>query len=135
MNLRLKNLLISNAPLKVISFILGYTAWYLLGNIVTETRWYTIPLSFYNLNTELSIQAPKTIQLLLAGKRNYLKNIDINNLAAHVNGALLKEKKQAIAISHDQLFLPDSIKLIHYIPTPISVTITNIDYRKKKQNN
>jgi len=124
MKLHIKNLLISNAPLKVISLILGYTTWYLLGNILTETRWYTIPLSFDNLDTELLITAPKTIQVLLSGKRNFIKDIDTETLAAHINSAALKPGKQKITISHKQLFVPDSIKLIHYIPTKISVNIT-----------
>lgn len=129
MKLHIRNLLISNAPLKVISLILGYTTWYLLGNILTETRWYTIPLSFDNLNTELLITAPKTIQVLLSGKRNFIKNIDTDSLAAHINSAALKTGTQKITISRKQLFVPDSIKLVHYTPANILVHL------EKKQNN
>jgi len=125
MKLHLKNLLISNAPLKAISFILGYTTWYLLGNILPQTSWHTIPLSFYNLDTTVSIKAPKTIQVLLSGKRNFIRDLDTNTLAARVDGASLKPGKQKIAISHDQLFVPNSIKLVHYTPTEISVNIKN----------
>lgn len=119
----LKHLLMSNAPLKVISFILGYASWYLLGTYHIYTTWKITPLSFYDIPSEWTISAPETVTVLLSGTRSHLRNLDRQTLAIHINGKKLKKGAQPISLSSHELFLPPSIKLVHYIPTTILVEI------------
>lgn len=119
----IKNLITNNAPIKVISVILGYITWLLLSNAHTDTISKEVPLSFYNINTQWTMHAPETVTVFLSGKRVHLRNIDMNTLAVHINGKKLKEGVQSIKLSKHQLFLPNSIKLVHYIPTTLSVEI------------
>lgn len=120
----IKNLFLSNAPLKVISFILGYSSWYLLGTAHTHTIWKTIPLSFYDVPQQHTVNAPESVTILLSGKRAHLRNLNEKHLAAHINGHDLKQGTHPITLTTQELFLPDSIKLVHYTPTTILIEVT-----------
>lgn len=115
----------SNAPLKAISCILGYSSWYLLGNLCVHTTQVTVPLTFYNTQKKWTIEAPETISISLAGRRSPIRSLETKKLAIHVDGSTLQSGTQPITIATHQLFLPDSIKLVHYIPATITVTVTH----------
>ncbi len=112
-----------NIPLKLISVLLGYTFWYIFGNSHTTTAWITIPLCFYNIPAQQSIQAPETLSVKIAGKRTDLRSLDTNELAIHVNAAHLREGKNVLTITPDTIFLPESIKLVHYSPSNPTVEL------------
>ncbi len=112
-----------NVPLKLISLLLGYTFWYIFGNSHTTTAWITIPLSFYNIPTQNSIRAPETLSVKIAGKRTDLRSLDTNELAIHVNASHLREGKNALTITPETIFLPESIKLVHYSPSNPTVEL------------
>ena len=112
-----------NVPLKLISLLLGYTFWYIFGNSHTTTAWITIPLCFYNVPTHNSIRAPETLSVKIAGKRTDLRSLDTNELAIHVNAAHLREGKNALTITPETIFLPESIKLVHYSPSNPTVEL------------
>lgn len=106
-----------NTPLKVISLLLGYTFWYIFGNSHTSTAWITVPLCFYNIPKQNSIRAPEALSVKIAGKRTELRSLDIHELAIHVNAAHLHEGKNILTITPETIFLPESIKLVHYSPS------------------
>src|SRR3990172_9535257 len=97
-----------NAPLKVISLILGYTFWYIFGNSHTCTAWITVPLCFYNVPTAQTVRAPETISVKIAGKRADLRALDPEQLAIHINAQELQQGRNLITITNDALFLPNS---------------------------
>ncbi len=110
-------------PLKLISLLLGYTFWHIFGNSYTTTAWITIPLCFYNIPAQKSIRGPETLSIKIAGKRTDLRSLDTNELAIHVNAAHLREGKNALTITSDTIFLPKSIKLVHYSPSNPTVEL------------
>lgn len=112
-----------NAPLKLISLLLGYTFWYIFGNSHTSTAWITIPLCFYNVPEAQTIRAPETISVKVAGKRSDLRSLDPEQLAIHINAEKLKLGRNLISITDEALFLPESIKLVHYNPSNPTVEI------------
>lgn len=124
-----KTALTSNITLKLFSIILGYSTWYLLGYTHTITIEKTVPLSFYGIQEQSSLQAPETVTLQLAGKRAHLRDLESSELAIHIDGQALKAGKNSITISNEELFLPNSIKLVHYTPTTITVYLNNADTR------
>ncbi|EKD48558.1 MAG: hypothetical protein ACD_64C00257G0001 [uncultured bacterium] len=106
-----------NVPLKVISLLLGYTFWYIFGNSHTTTAWITIPLCFYNVPSLTTVRAPEMVSVKIAGKRSSLRMLDTKELAIHVNAAHLQQGKNLLTITPETIFLPESIKLVHYSPS------------------
>ncbi len=112
-----------NAPLKVISLLLGYTFWYIFGSSHTANAWITVPLCFYNVSEKTIIKAPETISLKVAGKRVDLRSLDPQQLAIHVNASKLSPGRNLLTLTDDTLFLPASIKLVHYNPSNPTVEL------------
>ncbi len=112
-----KKIVWRNAPLKVISLMLGYTFWYIFGNSHSSTAWITVPICFYNVAENSVIKGPETISLKITGKRSDLRSLDPEQLAIHINATQLIPGKNSLSITHNELFLPDSIKLVHYSPS------------------
>lgn len=122
--LKIKQLILSNAPLKVVSLFMGYTFWYVMGHAQTITTELTVPLCFYGASEKMTISAPDTVHIALNGKRTIMHTLDLSNLAIHVDARELVNGTQPIEISQERLFLPESIKLVHYTPAQICVTLT-----------
>ncbi len=112
-----------NASLKIISLILGYTFWYIFGHSHTSTAWITVPLCFYNVPAKNSIHGPETVSVKIAGKRSELRSLDIDELAIHINAQQLHEGKNSLNFTAQSLFLPESIKLVHYVPSNPTVEL------------
>ena len=113
----------SSAPLKIISLILGYTFWYIFGQSHTITAWISVPLSFYNVPQHTSLTAPEYISLKITGKRSDITALDLSALAIHIDAQKLHEGANLIALSSQSLFLPHTIKLVHYSPSNPMVEI------------
>jgi chaperone required for assembly of F1-ATPase len=67
----------------------------------------------------------KLFSVILGYKRAYLRDLETAELAIHIDGQTLKAGKNNITISNEELFLPNSIKLVHYTPTTIAVYLDN----------
>ncbi len=106
-----------NTSLKIISLLLGYTFWYIFGHSHTSTAWITVPLCFYNVPKHNVIKGPEAVSLKITGKRSVLRALDIEQLAIHINVEQLHEGKNLLAFNEDSIFLPESIKLVHYSPS------------------
>lgn len=121
--IKIKSLITNNAPLKIVSFFVGYSFWFIFGHAQTITTNITVPLCFYGAEDNLNIQAPETVHLELTGKRSIMQTVDLKNLAIHIDARELVAGTQPIEISQKSLFLPESIKLVHYTPAQIVVTV------------
>lgn len=131
----LKNILTKNTPLKVCSLILGYAFWCLLGSIQPITTQIAVPLCFYNTHDNKQLDAPEIVTVTLAGKRSHLRALDRNKLAIHIDAQDIETGTNPVAITSDTLFLPDTIKLVHYKPAPIVVTTQEANNAPMTQNN
>jgi len=118
----LKTILIKNTPLKVCSFILGYTLWSTFSSMQTITQELTVPLCCYQMPATIDFDAPETINITLSGKKNQLASINAQNLAVHIDAGDLPLGNNPIAVTAEKLFLPESIKLVHYSPAPLMIT-------------
>lgn len=123
---KFKKLILGNLPLKVLSFFIGYTLWYVFGHAQIINTKLNVPLCFYGAEKSMNIQAPEMVHIELSGKRAILNTIDLDNLAIHVDARELVQGPQPIQITQERLFLPESIKLIHYTPAQIVVTMQQI---------
>ena len=118
--------------LKLISLALGYTFWYIFGTFHTSTAWVEVPLCFYNVPYECKVMSPETITIKICGVRSTLRSLDIEQLAIHINAQKLHPGKNLLTIDEQALFLPDSIKLVHYSPSNPIVELLPLDKAKKE---
>ncbi len=124
MRLHLKAIVLDNAPLKIISLILGFTLWYIFSQEQTINLWLDVPISFYNISEQMTIHCPETITINIAGKRIDLRHLNRQHMATHINAQNLPQGRSNITITPDLLFLPNPVKLLHYKPSNITVELT-----------
>lgn len=110
--------------LKFFAIIFGCTIWYIFSQSRQDTISINVPLCFYNTEKIKLIESPDNIRVTLSGTRQELINMDIEHLAAHIDASKLNVKSADISIESYNLFLPTTIKLVHYNPAPIPVHVT-----------
>lgn len=113
--------LVNNTPLKLFSLLLGYLMWHILSSHQTITKAITIPVCFYNTTQERTIKAPETLQITLRGKRSSFNDAYMKDLALHIDAAALTKQTTIVPVSSSQLFLPESIALVNYVPSPLII--------------
>lgn len=120
----LKNLFLANASLLSISFLLGYSFWYIASYNHIVSLQFTIPLCFSELPTSYTIHAPEKIMVTLMGKRSDLYALERKTLAAHININKLLPGKHGIILTEQHLFLPKNIFLTQYKPANLFIVIS-----------
>lgn len=123
MAVNLKQMLRDKAPIKVCSFILGYALYFILSQNQPTTKWFNVPICFYG-KSKAQIAAPEFVTVALRAKKIDLQNLNSHTLAAHINSAQLKDGPNAIDLTAADLFLPEFIKLVHYKPSNLTITVT-----------
>jgi hypothetical protein len=103
------------------SLFFGYTFWTMISQTLPVTISLSVPLSFYNVADNIQVNAPETIVITLRGKRAPLNHLDYGAIAFHVDGTTLQEGKNYILLKAEQLFLPESINLLDYNPSPLVI--------------
>jgi hypothetical protein len=106
----LKNSLTTKLTLKTAAFILGFSFWYILSQFRAIELSYTVPLIFYDNKTHV-LEAPETVTVCLKGYKSDFYNLDLNELAVHLNAKLLHEGKNFVQITEKHFYL---VKLSWY---------------------
>lgn len=109
-----KAVLRTNIMLKFFSLLFGFTFWFIWGANQVTTRAVEVPICFYNDTGAYDIAAPEKISMVLSGKRNDLVRIDVAQLAMHIDASTLAMGEQLLMPTSEQLFLPSTIKLLHW---------------------
>jgi hypothetical protein len=109
--------------LKLLALIFGSSLWYIFSQSRTDTISLDIPLCFYGTEKIIRLDAPEKIHITLCGMRSDLASLDIEQLVAHVDACKLNPKAAYITIESHNIFLPTTIKLVHYSPAPIPVHV------------
>lgn len=120
----LKKLFLSNAPLLIISLILGYSFWYIASYDQTILLDLNVPLCFVGSLDNYHLHAPENIGITIKGKRADIYALEKEALAAHINISKLLPGKHGIQLTEQHLFLPKNIALVHYKPSNLTVTIS-----------
>lgn len=123
MNPRIKEALRSTMFLKVMALIIGFLFWNVISESFTTSRWYTVPVCFYN-KTDQAIQAPETVLVELHGKRSHIRALEASTLALHIDARTLMQGPQHLIVSHDLLMLPPTIAVHDTIPHTLYITAT-----------
>lgn len=125
MLINMKNIFTANPILKVNSLVLGAFIWYITSQHQALHVQVKAPVCLENISDHHTINIPDEITLQISGNRSDLEHIDYSNLALHVNAQELNEGTNFIAITHEKLFLPQSIKLINYSPLVVKALVTS----------
>ncbi len=108
--------------LKCCALIVGYALWHTLSKHYKIETTVALPLSFYN-QRGTTIQAPETVRVkVYASRKQIFKTVE--NAAIHYDASSLPHGTSTITISPEHIFLPDSVSLLHSLPTNIKVTVT-----------
>lgn len=121
---RLKNLFLSNAPLAIISLLLGYSFWYIASYDHIISLKINVPLCFSELPETYTLNAPEKVAITLKAKRSDLHALEEKSLAAHINVKKLSPGKHGIILTEQHLFLPKNIALTNYKPANLFITIS-----------
>lgn len=106
--------------LKIAACIIGSGLWYIFSQSRIDTLSIDVPLCFYGTDST-KLDAPEKVHIILSGKRSDLETIDLNHLAVHIDATKLNNKVSILTIEAHHLFLPATIKLVHYSPAPIEI--------------
>lgn len=123
MQLNLKNIVLNNIVLKVVSCIIAFTFWVIISQSHLSSITIDVPLCFYGQLDTVTIDAPEQMQVTLRAPRMLLNTIHSSSLALHIDVRTLHEGKNPIIISTSNLFLPDYIDVLHYSPSNSVITV------------
>lgn len=122
MSINLYSALATNKSIQKISaLVIAFLYWSHLTSLQQQTITAQVPLCFYDLAAEHTLEAPETIVLTLRGKKSDLARIQLPALAAHCDASQLHAGKNGLMITHKELFLPETISVVHYTPLPLVV--------------
>ncbi len=118
----IKNLFLNNKTVKITSLIIGYSLWSFLGQAYSIAHWIEVPLYFYNIQPGTLIESqPEKVRICIQGKRNDLAHS--SPLICHIDARDLREGQTILTPTDEQLFLPQSLKLIYCKPQTITVSV------------
>jgi hypothetical protein len=112
----------NNLTLKVISLIMGFTFWFVWSDKQPTSCRVDVPLCVYNVPENAQFDAPETVKIQLSGKLKDLYDLDLDNLAVHIDGATLREGNNQCIVKNEQLLMPDDVKMTHCKPSNIMIS-------------
>ena len=119
----LENNLVNNAPIKIISLIIGYSLWAIFSESHVTNIVLDAPVCFYNIPNTLQINCKDKVKVELSAKRSNLYTVDRETLAFHIDMQNAKIGDTVMKLCEEQLLLPDSIKMARCYPANIAVAI------------
>ena len=120
----IKQITLHHNFIKLASCVIGYSLWVFLAQHQNITVTQTIPLCFFHTNETYLISAPESVTISVSGKRKDIYRYNPEENAFHINASRFTEGKHHIQLTNENLFLPDSIKLVQLIPSSITLNVT-----------
>jgi hypothetical protein len=107
---------------KICSIILAYSIWFCVAQHQLISQTYQAPIYFYDATTK-KIHAPDFVQITLQGSRKELYSFKAHHASIHLDGSKLIDGNQEIILTRENLFLPDTLKLVDLLPSHISIQV------------
>ena len=111
--------------LKINAFIIALGIWHVTHQSEMTLN-HAIPLCFYNQSPHYHIESPECVQITLRGKKKDLDPLHLSELAFHYDCNKLALGAQTLELSKMNLFLPETIKLLHYKPSQVVVMVKKV---------
>ena len=122
MSLSVKTTYLNSIALKCLALIFGYGLWHCVSAHQKIQITQKVPVCFYNTLSHQAITAPESISISLYGARKDLFKITFDS-AVHYDAQTLHAGTQTVPINKEQIFLPESVRLVHYKPTEITIVV------------
>ncbi len=122
MSLSVKKTYLNSLALKCLALIFGYGLWHCISTHQKIQIIQKVPLCFYNTFPHQVITAPESINITCYGARKDLFKTAFDS-AVHYDAQTLHEGTQTISLTKEQIFLPESVRLVHYKPTEITIVV------------
>ena len=123
-----KHHFLNNKIIKILSLIIGYSLWSYLGQIYQVDKWVSVPICYYNVPEDSIVTADQKCIVHLTGKREDIGYC--SDIGLHIDASKLCLGEHLIIPDEEMLFLPKNIKMVHYKPQKISITISKKDPTK-----
>lgn len=123
----IKNIILHHNFTRIAACIIGYTLWAFIAQYQHMTVEQEVPICFYQEQSNLMLNGPDTIKLIISGRRSTLYHFDTDNSAIHLDASQFKIGTHEIKLSRENLFLPENINLLHLKPSYITIKITKKD--------
>ena len=116
-------LLLSNSMIKLYALVFGFLIWLIVSqsHIVSITK--TVPLSFYNQPRNAQVYAPETVTISTFGPKRHLTQTFGSEYSVHINLANYQAGSHKIELTQQDLFLPQSVKLLQLKPSILQIKI------------
>ena len=122
MSLSIKTTYLNSLALKCLALIFGYGLWHCVSTHQKIQITQKVPVCFYNTVADQIIIAPESISIAIYGARKDLFKTTFDS-AIHYDAQTLHEGSQTTLITKEQIFLPESVRLVHYKPTAITIVV------------
>lgn len=109
--------------LKSSALILSFFLWSQLTRLHNHSVTVTVPVCFYGEHAEsIHCSAAEMVTVTLQGKKRDIATLDTSLLAVHIDSTTLHAGINGIILNNKNLFLPESIAVVHYTPLPLVIT-------------
>jgi hypothetical protein len=119
---------------KISSFFIGYMLWAFVAQFQLTTTNKVVPICFYQ-NSDQSINrtiiAPDSAMISITGNRKDIYEFNSSQSAIHLDLSQYCDGDHEIQLVRENLFLPDSLKLVHLVPAHISIKISSNKINEK----
>ncbi|MGE0010010.1 MAG: hypothetical protein AB7F19_05730 [Candidatus Babeliales bacterium] len=122
--INLKQLILTNLPIKLLSLTSGYLVWALISGSHVMSITHDVPVCMYNAESHQTINAPQTITITLQAPRSKIYSLDRDELAIHIDASRLHKGENQLLVDRSTLFLPDGVNLVHYTPSNAVINVT-----------
>ena len=102
------------------AFIIGYSLWAYKATDQKLTKWFTIPVCFYN-DKQAQLQAPEFIAIQLQATRSSLQRLNVKQLSLNIDCESLINGPNVLTNYESFLFLPTDIKVLQWSPSTIEI--------------
>lgn len=112
---------LNTLSLKILALVFGYSLWNTMSESHKTLVTLQAPLSFYHEKGKI-LDAPEAIAVSLSAPRKELYQLT-RDIAVHINAENLKEGKNTVTLDHENLLLPESVKLITCTPSTVTIAV------------
>lgn len=126
MGIRMVAMLQHRHVTKIYSIVLGYSIWFCIAQYQTVTHHIDVPVYVYD-NPYQDISTVESVKIRIQGPRSDMYHFNHQQCALHLDGSILHPGTQQLTLSKENLFLPDTVKLVDLIPSYITIHVNSIE--------
>jgi hypothetical protein len=120
----IKTILSNNLILKICALGIAYGVWLIINHVQIVTFSVHVPVCVYNKPETWDVTTPTYVNLVLKAPRTDIGLLDMQQLAVHIDCSTLQTGINYIAIEEKHLYIPSTMNVVYYNPSPLNVTVS-----------